>query len=241
MISPGRIAPLALAAASFSLRPAVADPAASAVLKKAAQTVQAARTYQAVYDMQIGAAGAPGMKMTIEVKALPGRKGWSRTSPMNITAYDDGKSMVLYSAMANRFQRMPSSQGKAALQVIDLSKNDKASNMRILRTETVAGRTCTVVEITPKKAPTGPGIGRLLAYVDKSTSRLCQLKGSGSQMGMQGKPVTFSMTMRVVSEKLNAPIADSVFTFVPPKGAQEGMMTGPGPGAGAGAPPAGRP
>ncbi|MCX6359064.1 MAG: hypothetical protein NT029_04610 [Armatimonadetes bacterium] len=236
MTSLSRMALLALGVAALSPRPAVADPAAAALLKKAAEIIQTAKTYQAVYEMQIGAAGTPGMKMTVEVKALPGRKGWSRTSPINMTAYDDGKSLVLYSAMANRFQRGPSVHGKMAIQMVDLAKADKAANMRILRTETLSGRACTVVEITPGKPQSGPGAGRLLAYVDKSTSRLCLIKGSGTQKGPQGKAVAFNMTMTVTSEKLNAPIADSVFTFVPPKGAQEGMMTGPGPGPSAGAP-----
>ncbi|MCX6359065.1 MAG: hypothetical protein NT029_04615 [Armatimonadetes bacterium] len=216
--------------------PARADGAAAALLKKASDAVRTAKTYQAVYEVQMGVVGAPGTTMTVDMKAIPGEKGWSKMSPMNILTVDDGKTMVAYSPMANEYRKGPSMKGKAAMQLADVGKADATSNSRIVGSEALAGRKCTVIELTPKKAIKGPQMNKLLVYIDKSTSRTVQVKGSGWQAGPNGKSMPFSMLMKVKSEKFNVPLPASLFTFVPPKGAREAA-----PMTGAGAPQPGKP
>jgi hypothetical protein len=78
------------------------------------------------------------------------------------------------------------------------------------------------------------------AFVDQATGRLRQIKSTmtmpGGMMGAMGapggppssgaKPMVMTNTMVLVSEKVDAPIPDSVFRFTPPAGAHE-MKGGP--------------
>ena len=89
----------------------------------------------------------------------------------------------------------------------------KAQYYKLLAPATVSGVSCYTLELAP---PSKNVTTTVLIYINKATYHVKQAKITQSD----GKQSMTAETL-VKSETVNAPIPDSVFTFTPPKGAQE--------------------
>jgi outer membrane lipoprotein-sorting protein len=167
----------------------------------------------------------------------------------------DGKTVYMYMKAMNAYMKMPAPKNtNLAMSGQFGALNQKDATYKLIGTEFVRGRKCYVVAVTPKLPEGGAARGmkaEATAYVDQQTGRLRQIKtkmtmpgmpggpGAPGQPGKQGngqqnQPMVMTTTMVLLSEKLDAPIPASTFTFKPPAGAREmqgNMMGGPGMGA----------
>ncbi len=223
---------LALASASAS-----AAPTPQQIIEKGQARINSAKTYQVTYQMTqtMGAMGS--MKMTMNIKAIPGKKMWMNTTPTGMMMVDDGKTMYRYIAPMKQYIKGPSQAAKSMqLGVSQAAMLAKQMNLKLGAPASVSGKSCYVIEMTPKKAQ--PGQSMLLKfYFDQATYAMVKMAMTGSGAARPGQPVqSMQVNMVAVSEKINAPIPDSVFKFTPPAGATEMKPGGAGPMGGMGGP-----
>lgn len=236
---------------------AAAAQDAAAIMKRAEQAIQNARTYQAVWQMTTSMGQMGSMTMKMEIKKS-GNKTAMKMSPVgqptgmmamgatmaNMQMVDDGKTSWVYLAGMNGYMKQPSQASNRPNPAQMMGIGGQEATYKLLRTEQVGGKPAYVIQVIPKNA-NDPRLRNMqnlqvLAYVDKATGRTRQMRMSGTMSGPQGQSQPMNINMIIQNEQVNVPIPDSVFKFTPPTGAKQmkGGMGMPGPGM---APGGGRP
>lgn len=230
---------------------AAAAPDAAAIMKKAAEAMSKAKTYQSEWRMVVSMGTMGSMTLNMTMKMTNDGKAFVKTEPSgqgtgmmaagaamaSSTTVSDGKTMYMYMKAMNSYMKMPvPKDSNPAISGQFGALNQKDAAYKLVGSEYVRGRKCYVIDVKPKMPTTGPGAGMkptVTAYVDEQTGRLRQMKtrmtmpggppGPSNGQGNQQKPTPMVMTstMVLLSEKINAPIPASTFKFTPPAGARE--------------------
>lgn len=163
----------------------------------------------------------PGMNRLEVTQSSPGGV------PVGTTIVSDGQTFTLYDPDENQvteiqniaqlalFLNLPQERLLPAFQILQaqqfLSSLSPQANVAIVGTDTVANRATTVVEITP--AETTPRFERVRLWLDNQTQvpLRAQALGRGDRALINIEYSQFDPT---------APVADDLFTFTPPAGAQ---------------------
>jgi outer membrane lipoprotein-sorting protein len=245
------------AAASF------AAPTAQEIMQKSSAAMKGSKTYQAVLESTIiDQTGT--MSMQVEVKKS-GNTWVMKTSPLGqatgsmetdgaprrIMSISDGKMTLTYYPTLNRYTKLPAGHSESTKwdDFTGMFKRAAKVDLRLVGTESIAGKPAYVIEETPIKA--GEGYKTMKRYwIDQETYRFKQMKvgivsdtGGKDLTGKSQTPQTTTvmlvkseMAVLITSEIIDQPIPDSVFKFTPPAGATEmkggmaGMMGGMGGG-----------
>lgn len=203
---------------------------AKAVMEKATNAMKSAKTYQAtmVMTMTMGKMGT--MSMTMDTKMIPNKKmamtysGASGTGQMGQGAafvkgmrmVDDGKNMFMYMPAMKSYSKRPSTMATMGSQDPVSMLTKMGGSYKMLPASSVNGKPAYAIQVN---SPQMNG-GKMIVFVDKATNRVSQVK-----MNMQNPQAgAMLITATVKNDKINEPIADSVFSFTPPPGAKEMEM-----------------
>ena len=129
------------------------------------------------------------------------------------------KKFVNYFVATNTYSKSPHTGPIAApFDFTSALKNMNGEKWVLAGSEKVGGKDCFVLKISAKpSANSGGGTTRI--YIDKSNYHFRQVKTEVKMNSPKG-PITMTSAVAVRSEKFDAPVKDSIFTFKPPTGAK---------------------
>lgn len=171
-----------------------AAPNAAAIIRKAAEPMKKARTYQAKWRMVMSMGDMGAMSMDMDVKTTSDGKAYVSTVPVGTptgmmamgagmaasTTVSDGKVVYMYMKGMNAYQKMPASRNpNGAIRGILGALDQKGVTFAYLGTEMVRGKKCHVIRInTPKEQQARMQGAKqdVRAYVDAATNQLRQIK-----------------------------------------------------------------
>ena len=230
---------LIVAALTFVAVQAIAAPDPNVILKKAQDAVLSLNSYQATYIMSMDAGQNGSMAVSTTYKLKPKHnKMTMRMAPagtptgqmammagmLNMMIIADGKNMYMFSpaAPAQGYRKGPID--KRMLNPASMAfQQAKVGTPKYLRTQNVNGKPAHVIEIVPNAKVMQGASGSMLLFFDTASNRFQKMTMNMSQGATPrpGAPQSMRMNILVKNEVVNAPIADSVFRFVPPPGAKE--------------------
>jgi len=247
---------VALAVAGVAVPASAAPDAAAIMRKafagmKSAKTYQA----RWLMIMSMGEMGSMtmnmDMKMTASGKAAITTTPAGKATGMmamgagmaSSTAVSDGKTVTMYMKGMNAYWKSPAKAGVTPGMMGMMGDLQRQGvKFKYVGSQYVRGKKCHVIRVNSPLPPQVAGQGvktDVQAFVDEATGRLRQIKSAmtmpggmmggpngASSSGGKAKPMVMTNTMVLVSETVNAPIADSQFKFTPPPGARE-MKGGP--------------
>lgn len=170
----------------------------------------------------------PGKKANILVTPKTSGKPMMRTSDGKLVptptgkqgalVVDNGQASYMMDVGTNQYMKQPHNPNILPIMGMKYGlpfggMDPKALNYKLLPDAAISGVPCYTLQLTP---PSKDVTTTVLIYVDKATYHVKEAKITQSN----GKQTITAQTL-VKSETVNAPISDSVFTFTPPKGAQE--------------------
>ncbi|MGC8669134.1 MAG: LolA family protein [Chthonomonadales bacterium] len=167
----------------------------------------------------------------------------------------DGNTMYMYLPMLHGYYKQTLSPEAVKSMMggpVNLS-NLQHAMFKYLGTTKFDGKACDAIQVTPPEMPQTKQMGmtmKMVLYFDKATHRMrgmrqvMTIKGTPAPPGAPPSaaghaPMVITTVGRVVSEKFNVPIPESVFKFTPPPGTKElpmPAMPGKGMGPGMGMP-----
>lgn len=236
---------------------AMAGPDAAAIMRQAQASMKTANTYQALWKINVSMGEMGSMTMDMDMKTTNGGKVFMSMTPSGkatgmmamgaamakTTVVGDGKTTYVYMAGMNQYMKQAQKGGA------DMATNrvmngafQKGASYTYVGSKPVTGKPCHVIKVDfPAGAPGLPAGMKpnITVYIDQSTGRPRQVVNSmkmpmpsGQPGAPQGKQASSTLvtTSVLVKETLNAPIANSVFSFTPPKGATEAKMPAVGGG-----------
>ncbi len=203
------------------------------ILSNCNQFYSRAKSYQATYktEMNLGAGGSMftkikiatiyGKKLDFEISPLPGGTGelGKRSTDLNMRIIDNGTDAVLLMHSKKNYLRrkhIPDfKQVTGSYGIIVGDINPRAGIIySLLPDSEINGHPCYVIESENSKA-TG-GMKTVKLSVDKATFRIIQMLMSGSSGGQPIKVVS-----SVQSDKVDAPLAATLFSLTIPAGYRE--------------------
>ena len=140
------------------------------------------------------------------------------TGKQGAMVVDDGRASYMMDVGTNQYVKQPHNPNIFSIMGMKYGlpfggMDPNAAYYKLLADANISGVPCFTLQLTP---PSKEVTTTVLIYVDKATYRVKEAKITQSN----GKQTMTAQTL-VKSETVNAPIANSVFTFAPPKGAQE--------------------
>jgi thiol-disulfide isomerase/thioredoxin len=236
---------LVLAVSSFSQ----ALPDAAALFKESAERAKERKSFQFSSEMtvEMTVAGNPvKMVMTSDVAGVkPDKMRIESKSSMGggATIVSTGEFTYTYIPPLKQYTKKAAlsspNQMLGSLGITNLPDESKlAQNSRVLREEALetdgVERPCWVIETKldkiPLPAPPGAAMTDAVVnlWLDKEDYMNRRMTMSG-RMQMGARTTDMKQEMRLHSVKLNIPLAETLFTFVPPEGAKEvPEFAGPG-------------
>ncbi|MEP6757152.1 MAG: hypothetical protein ABJA67_16730 [Chthonomonadales bacterium] len=205
--------------------------------------MKGAKTYQAVMSMTQNMGAQGSMMLNVEAK-IAGKKSMMKISPTgqatglmamgaamaNVEVYNDGTKMITYMKSLNTYSEQPSKAGSST--PFDFTKSltaNSGSKWKLNGVVKVNGKDAFSLSLSMPAGKTG-STQTTNVFIAKSNYHLLKMTTvSKINAGPQG-PMSMASELLVKSEKLNDPLSDSVFKFVPPSGAKlqsmKGMMGG---------------
>lgn len=214
---------------------------ATEVYGKVLQRYMSLHTYEATYLMteQMPQMGAIQLKMI--VKTIPKeRKAYVVSEPSGVgtgqlamasalgqsVSVSDGKEVYLYLKAMNSYMKIPLKEtstqfgglGMFAGGVPSIAQLKKlGAKLKLLPSTSFDGHRAYVLLLTIRAPHPGVPPVTTKIYIDKATYKLL-----GSSGDVQSSPgIMIHATMKLLSEKLNPPLPESLFHFTPPPGATE--------------------
>jgi len=227
----------AIALVLFGLALTAQEPDASTILRQVAQTYQEVKSQSVEATFVLDRKTSP-MRIEIPISGTilkPGRVRLEVNSPMmGSQTISDGRSTWMYVARFQQYTRKPVSPGIFPMSDgpgdIFAGENilDRLKTAKLLRQErlSVDGREidCDVVqaEYSPRPGDQPRQTGPKTFWVDRRRSIILK---TSSLLRIDsprfGGPLEMTQSITVTSIKLDGPLPDSLFVFVPPEGARE--------------------
>jgi thiol-disulfide isomerase/thioredoxin len=220
-------------------------PDAKTLLTESGQALDRYKSYQVDQDIVIDIKGE-GMEnhvlMSVTVAAQkPGKLRVESKGQMGGTLMvSDGANTWMYLGPLKQYVHKAAAMTPEALvknivpgasQIMDqLKSQDPTKTAKVSGEESIeiagAKRDCFVIEMTFDQVtiPAGMKIssGKQRIWIEKSTKQAVkQTMDATMEGGPLPKPMQFSQSMTVTSEKLDVPLPDSLFSFTPPMDAKE--------------------
>lgn len=223
---------------------------AEEVLEKAQQRYSNAHSYEATYLITENMGQMGSMTMKTVIKALPKEKKTfivseptgTGTGQMAMAAamaqmesISDGKTVYIYMKSTNSYMKMPLQNGvstrfgglglfSGGLPSVTELRKKLGATIQMLPSTTFNGHHVYVIllKMHPPQNASAPPVSTKL-FIEKGTYRIL-----GSVGTLQAQGMSIQTTMRLVSDKINLPLPESLFHFTPPPGATEmqGMLSG---------------
>ena len=200
----------ALLACVLALCANAAPPSVSSILNGVERRYNNARTLQVFFEQTYDAPRRAPITETGELfLRKPGRMRWEYASPKGKLFISDGKYVWLYTPSLNRVERgkVKESDDMRAPLAFLLGKIDFDRDFKTFILREINGQTW--ITAHPKN--------------DKLLFRSVQFRvGEGYRIDelVIVDDMNATMRFRFMSEKLNPPLAQNMFTFVPPPGAE---------------------
>ncbi|HLI47927.1 MAG TPA: hypothetical protein VKV18_04455 [Chthonomonas sp.] len=214
---------------------------ASEIYGKVLQRYMSLHTYEATYLMtqQIPQMGALQLKMI--VKMIPKeRKAYVVSEPSGVgtgqlammsalgqsVSVSDGKEVYLYLKAMNSYMKIPLQETNTQFGGLGMFTGGVPSpaqlkklgaQLKLLPSTSFDGHGAYVLLMTIRSPHPGVPPVTTKIYIDKATYKV--LGSSGDVQSAQG--IMIHATMKLLSEKLNPPLPESLFHFTPPPGATE--------------------
>lgn len=228
---------LILGALSLLMAQSLAAPSGEEIIKKASAAMQSAKSYQAVWQMNMSMGPMGSVSLAMDIKMLPGKKMYMKMTPigqptgqmamgaamMNMQMVDDGKNMWAYMPATKQYSKSPSQVKASQMNLTRMAGVAPGATYKLVGTENVGGRPAHKIQVMLKNVQiAGGGKQAMHIFIDQATNRFRQMTMSMTLPAGPNQPAQqMNMSMLVTNERVNAPIPASVFQFTPPPGAKE--------------------